>query len=69
MHRAVIAGNFNAIKLVLDSPLYHEAYLIKDYLPVEARRQTIIEMNALDYSGKSARDYSHKIVFIAKLLN
>ena len=33
LHRAVIAGNYNAIKMLLDSPLFYEAHMHEPHLP------------------------------------
>lgn len=69
LHRAVICGNFNALKLLLDSPLCSEAHSLGKSLSHELRKWTIIDLRAQDKHGKTARDYSHKIVFMSKLLD
>ena len=38
-------------------------------MPQELRRWTVIDLSAQDKHGKTPRDYSHKIVFMSKLLN
>ena len=68
LHRAVIAGNFNAIKMILDSPLFYDAHNFKKFMSKETQHLTLLDIHAMDSSGKTARDYSHKIVFISKLL-
>ena len=70
LHRTVICGNFNALKYMLDSPLCSEASSLSQSLPTQELKQcTIIDLQAQDKFGKTARDYSHKIVFMSKLLN
>lgn len=32
LHRAVIAGNYNAIRMILSSPLLHKTHLFKKVL-------------------------------------
>ena len=68
LHRAVMCGNFNALKLLLDSPLCHEAHKYVGDLAPELRNTTLIDLNAQDKVGRTPRDYSHKIVFMSKLL-
>ena len=68
MHRAVICGNFNALKLMLDSPLFFDSQKFASCLGPELRRCTLIDLHTQDKFGKTARDYSHKIVFMGKML-
>lgn len=64
----MIAGNFTAIKILFESELFKKAHLVEPLLSQVLRKTTLIDIHALDKYGKSARDYSHKIVFMSKLL-
>ena len=68
MHRAVICGNFNALKIMLESPLFFDSQKFSQSLGPKQRRYALIDLHAMDKFGKTARDYSHKIVFMGKML-
>jgi len=49
LHRAVIAGNFDALKLILDSPLFSKAHSIastdSSKVNKDIRRVTLIDLD------------------------
>lgn len=68
LHRAIISGNYHALKLILESPLFLDSHSLTDYLPSEIQNVALIDLHRQDSMGRTARDYAHKIVFMSKLL-
>ena len=66
-------GNYVGLKILLESCALFGSFnekknsLLKG-LSKEIRESLCIDVFAQDAFGKSARDYSHKIVFMSKLL-
>ena len=73
MHRAVNTGNYLGLKSLLESSilfgsLNERTNTLLRGVGRDVRDALSIDIFAQDAFGKSARDYSHKIVFMSKLL-